>query len=152
MVNYLYNGAERPALPEYDEGVYTYAFMRHTYTGLALNNRTSWLYLLKKVEYMLDSDSKWCIALDSENCLKFQCSDANFAWEQMDVSETEFVVSSMYNSDTRYLIWSNFDVLNEDGTLYLAASGPIPVNQAPTLDPTALLMGWQVGNRIRGGA
>lgn len=32
------------------------------------------------------------------------------------------------------------------------ASDPIPVNPAPTLDPTALLMGWQVGNRIRGKA
>lgn len=45
-------------------------------------------------------------------------------------------------------LWSNFDILNEDGTLCLAASDPIPVNPAPTLDPTALRMGWQVGNKI----
>ena len=49
-------------------------------------------------------------------------------------------------------IWSSYDILNEDGTVYLATSSPIPVNPAPTLDPTALLMCWQVGNRIRGGA
>lgn len=45
-----------------------------------------------------------------------------------------------------YLVWSNFDILNEDGTLYLAASEPVPVTQR---NPSAMLMGFQLGPVIR---
>lgn len=43
--------------------------------------------------------------------------------------------------------WTNTDILNPDGTLYLAASTPIPVS-APQLDPLSLLMGWKAGNWV----
>ena len=43
--------------------------------------------------------------------------------------------------------WANFDVLNADGTLYLAASEPIPI-LAPTLDPLSLFLGWKAGNWV----
>lgn len=54
-------------------------------------------------------------------------------------------------ADGTYFIRRYVDTnLKYTESLYLpnAASDPIPVNPAPTLDPTALLMGWQVGNWV----
>lgn len=45
------------------------------------------------------------------------------------------------------VFWTNTDILNSDGTLYLAASEPIPVS-APQLDPLSLLMGRKAGNWV----
>ena len=46
------------------------------------------------------------------------------------------------------LIWSNHDFLNEDGSVYLAASDPIPVVEP--CDKNALLLGCRVGQLIKG--
>lgn len=45
------------------------------------------------------------------------------------------------------LFWSNFDILNSDGSVYLAASDPIPIT-APALDPLSLFLGWKAGNWV----
>ena len=66
-------------------------------------------------------------------------------WEKIGESDTVGFGTGYANA---LIIWSSFDVLNADGTLYLAASEPIPVNPAPPIDPTSLLMGWLVGKRI----
>ena len=45
------------------------------------------------------------------------------------------------------ILWTNHDIINEDGTLYQAASpDPIPV---PTIDPNSMLAGYLVGCRLR---
>lgn len=46
--------------------------------------------------------------------------------------------------------WSNHDIYTTDGTLYLAASDPIPVSNPPAPDPFWMLMGWQAGRMIAG--
>lgn len=43
------------------------------------------------------------------------------------------------------LIWSSFDILNEEGTVFLAASSPVPVL---SIDHTAMVQGWIVGKRL----
>ena len=43
--------------------------------------------------------------------------------------------------------WTNTDIYNTDGTLYLAASAPIPI-LAPALDPLSLFLGWKAGNWV----
>lgn len=45
-------------------------------------------------------------------------------------------------------IWANHNILNEDGTLYLAASDPVPV-QPYTPNHAAMSMGFQLGAAIR---
>ena len=45
-------------------------------------------------------------------------------------------------------IWANHDILNADGSLYLAASEPVPVSTY-TPNPTAMTMGMLVGQAIR---
>jgi hypothetical protein len=47
------------------------------------------------------------------------------------------------------VFWTNTDILNEDGSLYLAASDPIPVGGEP-IDPTSFMQGWLVGRRLAG--
>lgn len=42
-----------------------------------------------------------------------------------------------------YILWANFDLLNEDNSIYLAASDPVPV-----LNPTAILMGFLTGAKL----
>lgn len=46
-------------------------------------------------------------------------------------------------------IWTSHDILNEDGSVYLAASDPIPVGGEP-IDPTSFMQGWLVGRRLAG--
>lgn len=76
-------------------------------------------------------------------------------WDTWDREVTEIGQAIDYNGDIYRdgyfcAIWSSHDILGADGqTVLVAVTDPIPVNPAPTLDPTALLMGWQVGNRIR---
>lgn len=141
-MNYLYNGVELPALPEYDKEKYPYAVIG--------DHGASWPPAL------------WCLSADAYyelngNLLWLKAS-AGRSWELEDGKWSEYeenagnaisvLINSTSWSSTYELIWTNFNA-EYNGTLYLAASDPIPVNPAPTLDPTSLLMGWQVGNRIR---
>lgn len=58
------------------------------------------------------------------------------------------------------IVWSNADIVahtdlkgTTDGAIYLAASDPVPVGgsvPAPSIDPTAMLLGWLIGKRIAG--
>ena len=44
------------------------------------------------------------------------------------------------------ILWSNYDIVNtDDGTIYLAASVPVPVTET---DHNARIMGWIVGKRL----
>ena len=42
--------------------------------------------------------------------------------------------------------WANEPIYRKDGTLYLAASDPVPV---PQLNPAALMQGYMVGQAVR---
>lgn len=46
-------------------------------------------------------------------------------------------------------IWSNHDILNSDGTLYLAASEPVPIVPTPPSAQTAFCIGEAFGRLIR---
>lgn len=45
--------------------------------------------------------------------------------------------------------WANYDLYKDDGTLYLAASEPVPVGPVTVRNPAAMLMGFQLGAAIR---
>lgn len=46
------------------------------------------------------------------------------------------------------IIWCNTDIVGEDGTLYLAASDPVPVSPVMVRNPAAMLIGFQLGTAI----
>lgn len=158
MSNYLYNGVELPALPEWDREAYPYAWIAKApynddYYSLIIStgecDYRSWkdygsMYYLYPVDVPITVKAAYLYKGE------FETGEWNFTWEK--TYEENIVHTS---SGLGLPVWSNFDVINhDDGSIYIAASDPIPVNPAPTLDPTALLMCWQVGNRIRqrGGA
>lgn len=135
MANYLYNGVELPALPEWDKETYPYAVI-----WIAFVTNAIYLDILKEFDF----SSAGILHTTKEDSLFALCSGDSWSEFKASTSDSQIVGSQIK--------WTNTDILNEDGSVYLAASDPIPVNPAPTLDPTSLLMGWQVGNRIRGNA
>lgn len=164
MAKYLFNDIPLPALPEWDKKKYPYAEIwaaGHTepndyITTYKLDVHSS------PIRYgMVDGELHAYLEAGTESAM-YNCpkTDGDFkAWEYY----SDYVLSRTTKVD---VLWTNHDVISDiDGSVFFAASkainaetgeeidySPIPVNPAPTLDPTSLLMGWQVGNRIRGGA
>lgn len=144
MANYLYNGVELPALPTWDKTTYPYAVIVEKYKtqGLPPNLvKITWyeLYICDK-EIQAISDNV-CGAFDT-SYTKSQCTDG--VWG--DFAEPQHS-DSLGLSD---VIWTYKTIYRSDGTIWLAASDPIPVTTAPAPDAASMLMGRLVGRAIAG--
>jgi hypothetical protein len=120
LVGYSYNGVVLPALPEWDKTAYPYALIS-SYDG-DLSYRT--LYLLDRVEYYYhdpDNLNRWSFSLPNGR-VRASYNKSRAEWE--DFEKQNYTVLNVYHNHFK---WSNFDVLNEDGSVYIAASDPIPV-------------------------
>jgi hypothetical protein len=107
---YLYNGVELPALPEYDHEMYPYAVM---YEG-------GLLWLKSERPYRLLENGQYYIYNDTPvMALFYKAVDGEFVFQR------EYSQDRMSQGD--HIFWSNFDVMNADGSLYFAKSDPIPV-------------------------
>ena len=145
-MNYLYNGVEFPALPEWDKTVRPYAVIRafaHYY----------FLYLSKSKPYhttnMANANGAEYIVIgpgDDDDILRYGYNDSMYGnqWKYICEDNGEFFAPE-------YLTWTNTDIYTEDGTLYLAASEPVPVSTIPLPppDPLSMLLGWRVGSAVR---
>ncbi|MBR4856946.1 MAG: hypothetical protein IKU94_10025 [Bacteroidaceae bacterium] len=115
-IAYSYNGVELPALPEWDKEVYPYAVLRSdpflghvlTVTDNSCVNEGS---AVSSVVIRNSTFSQYYIPKNSDNWLLLR--------------------EPTYDDD--YVLgeccWSNYNILNTDGTVYLAASDPIPVHE-----------------------
>ena len=166
-MNYLYNGVELPALPEWDKKTYPYVVI-HEF-GLHVD-RTLYTVQATTVESYIKhvkmSDGKTISTRLYHEPPRLYAENENEAdiWYGTDYTTgqqvyDEFVLKNtqtysdmIHGGENRgRIVWSNHDILNEDGSIYFAKSNdPIPVNPAPPIDPTSLLMGWLVGKRIAG--
>lgn len=126
-MNYLYNGVELPALPKL---AYPHAIIANT-------TESYWLFVSESEMYIYPSGVTTYIGTP---CLQYKHLDGEWV-------EGEYGTVANSNTLTSVPVWANHDVLNEDGTLYLAAGDPVPVS---TIDPKSLMMGWRVGQLIRG--
>lgn len=113
-VAYLYNGVVLPKLPEWDRETYPYAMIRCSQTDSA--------------KYMLEVSAS-AIAFDAlpAEGVRIDPPSAQYAtrddgWELSSMRET---AEYFFNNDT--IRWTNHDFFYADGTLYLAASDPVPV-------------------------
>lgn len=125
MGNYLYNGVELPALPEWDKKTHPYAYisedvegrivfrMQKTLTVTATNSiYTDWEYM----HYTFDGTT----------------------WgDYYEGYSPGYIDLDLFN-----IIWTNTNIFNYDGTLHLAASEPVPVSPVPQLNPAALMQGF----------
>lgn len=152
MASYLYNGVELPALPEWDKTVYPYAVI------MRAKDYEQYPSAFEGEYYLICSVSKFVfthpsfnqyggIDVDKGTALMslYTPTEGDINWQ----SPQMVTWDKGFTEDIVDYVWCNPEISREDGTIYLAASDPIPVNPAPALDPTSLLMGWQVGNRIR---
>ena len=131
-MNYLYNGVELPALPEWDKTVYPYAVI--TKQG---GESAGYAYFL------------YCTASPTTATALSYLYHAPFVTYAL--KNGEWAYSSEHDSDygglktVHSLVWADHDVY-KGSTIVLSASATIPV---PTYDPTALLMGYRVGCALR---
>lgn len=144
LPEYSYNGMILGALPpDWDKETYPYAFIR-------IYEKTRYIfYAYPSLPTATEPDSNG-YTLIWEKGTGYQTTECypslSLWWEDIK-SGTATVVGYRFKHEE--IIWANFDVLNEDGTLYLAASEPVPVTTTP-LDPAAMYLGWLMGRRIAG--
>ena len=126
-MNYLYNGVELPALPEWDKAAYPYAYIA---------NYNDVYYLWFQSTPKLTNGGNVIVAIGNPSYLA-----KDGAWVKA-------------NTGGGTIIWANADVYygagdaipdELEGTLYLAASEPVPVL---SIDHTAMVQGWIVGKRL----
>ena len=131
-MNYLYNGVELPALPEWDKETYPYALIYKSSFG-------------GHVLFLTDVVGTYTSSVVYYNGVRIDCDCAQGETEWSDFSDA--MSFERYIAASTHYVWANYDILKGDGTLYLAASDPIPVT-APALDPLSMWLGWKAGNWV----
>lgn len=124
MGNYLYNGVELPALPVVDGCQYMYIFpVTNSY----------YCHITAKARHYL-KNGVICRLEDTMGCC-YSAKSGGTEWGVIGGGLGTMVASN--NATISAPIWSNHDIYNEDGTLYLAASEPVP-----PLNHAALMQGF----------
>ena len=135
---YAYNDAVLPSFPEYDESVYTHAWITEWGTTLRTLNVCS----QKPVSTVNPDNADVTLSMAPAGSKLMQCHIAEdestynnylpFFGDYMGLNEWgSFNVLDTTDSarcgDITDQCWANFDILNLDGTVLLAASEPIPM-------------------------
>lgn len=134
LVPYLYNGIKLPALVNWDKDLLPYATMYwHTIseTYLVYYHSTKWIrkMIVKTYKHFPETPGLICgrLQLDPKK-------DVNWSVVGGKVSESWGDQNSeSWDLDTFVPVWTNYDSLNEDGTLYFAGSEPVPAYIDDTL-------------------
>lgn len=128
-IAYLYNGVQLPPLPEWDREMYPYAVLTRW-------SRERWrvYYSPEKAIYKGSVSNPLILTPDSgAPVIEHILNDG--VWGE-GIAKEDW---AMTNIITEYW-WANHDILNDDGTLYLAASDPIPVYEPD--EPEKQLIGY----------
>ena len=116
-VAYLYNGVQLPQLPYWDKETYPYAFIRATSSGAYYVWCGSDPAGIKVGSGLVATGLQLSVFAP---CIFWQLVENGWLFRAKKIE-----VSGSFSPEQ--LAWSNYDILNEDGTVYLAASDPIPV-------------------------
>ena len=131
MANFLYNGVELPALPEYDKSIYPYAYIAD---------------VSEMAEYLPSDFTGYMLWLSS---CRAEVNDGGAILQEIKVGDKNHTLYSTASSwvtlieaveESSYanlirpanaqdaFFWANTDVLNSNGSVYFAASTPIRVD------------------------
>ena len=145
-MNYLYGTCEKPLPDIYS--VYTPELQQQYPFAIVYKAPFDYgLCITTLPLYKVAGENKWAPVEGTAYCrLSFTGTDGNPTTWGAFSEANETTKDAPSNMLPR---WSNYDIYNEDGTVYLAASDPIPVSSF-TPDPSSLTMGWLVGRRIAG--
>lgn len=134
-VAYLYNGVRLPKLPEWDRGVYPYAVIVH-YNYSLMHKHVYVLYLMKDINIRKVFESAPGFPFEY---MFYQAGDIEYSVEIIkDKYATEWGEPTELEESKRFsigdIMWTNSDIVlafdtgtGDAGTLYLAASEPVPV-------------------------
>ena len=135
-MNYSYNGVKLPALPEWDKESYPYAV-------IMFHSPNQYSFVITSTAVVV-SASGYTLKHPSGNLTPFYIGNTELiSLGERNWGEFDFVSTSLYSGKA---FWANFDILDEDGSLYLAASDPVPVKPP---NPSAMAMGMLVGQAVR---
>ena len=119
-VAYLYNGVRLPGLPEWDREMYPYVMMADM-TKSGVHDAIYCYFLSSKDGQITDPDTLLGFVYSSKinyGICVFEKTQPEDGWSDFnDKRSATFGVP----------FWANFEVLNADGSVYLAASEPVPV-------------------------
>lgn len=136
MANYLYNGIELPALPNWDKTLYPYVYITNGFLGIGRS-----YVCFQTIQYGENANGYYSLIIPAGTGMSGLYSDNQWSEPTVTTEDKSITIPN------EAWIWANFDVLNEDGSVYLAATDPIPV---PTItDPVSFTMGYQIGCRLR---
>lgn len=123
-IAYLYNGVQLPDINTVwtDKETYPYAVIRQMADG------SYCLYLCSAVAtYGKTLVSYYAKYPTGSYCISYNCSGDSW------ISDTQWLPSSStitVGDSNNPAMWSNHDIMNTDGTTYLAASDPVPVYES----------------------
>ena len=128
-VAYLYNGVRLPKLPEWDRETYPYAVIY----GTESNGNLVYALDVYSTPLRLTTKSSGSVYLGVNSSGEYWgVSMYGYPWSDEPRNTFENyggrMISGTDSGSMQYdIVWANSDVLNEDGSVYLAASDPIPV-------------------------
>lgn len=127
-VAYLYNGVRLPKLPERDREKYPFAVVMQEVSSSIYFAQAIAAPLYTEETVSLAGKSLFQLAYEQRYLLK-SVIDETGTWKNWyELPNTYFNGRLEYDGATEnVLVWTNHDILNEDGSVYLAASEPIPV-------------------------
>ena len=127
----LYNGIELPSLPVWNVSEYPYACIRQD--GSPSAGSGSYDLFISSKQFVADSSlsSGSYGSIEGGNFLRygipFADVDTSSVWNYVGTGDGAIGV----NEDVYPIVWCNIDILNFDGSIYLAATDPVDPN-APT--------------------
>lgn len=127
-IAYLYNGTRLPALPERDKTVYPCVYMSYTESDAGIYA----IYAFTKPKHLTGATSEEKPWIAFEEGESFLYSSGLWLSGYSDGRTFKEFGEYTYPPEGVTLtsglpIWASYDIYNADGTLYLAASDPIPV-------------------------
>lgn len=127
-IAYLYNGVQLPPLPEWDKETYPYAYITQNPVTNGTGGFDYLLTITTDAVYLYTDDDGYAISNCDGDYIQYDYNrgegvgwiDATLDWGIDTVRDEGGKLNT---------IWSNTDMTNPDGTLYLEASEPVPTNQ-----------------------
>lgn len=131
---YSYNGVVLPALPEWDKSAYPFGFLVQLSSD---DIRFVCTERLSFGDFGAGGVGNWSIQFFATGSDSISCQYAklsNGVWGALSSNVGLWTSTSISN-----VFWANFDVLDRDGTVYLAASDPISLGGSSLPDEASIL-------------
>lgn len=145
----LYNGKGLPDINAVYTKVlqvqYPHAVISHNIYWIAVAPDDYILYISNQQVFTYESaEDRLAIRfpVGTYKCYRYYPTQGITEWTEQTADNDKYI------NDFFETVWCNKDILNTDGSVYLAASDPVPVTSAMDIDPKAMLMGHRLGSII----